>query len=498
MVNKRQSDQSIGDKVANGAVWTLSMRMIVRIFGLLNIAILARLLTKEDFGIVALLISTSAVLSLLLEMIIRTGLIRVQDIRDEHYGVAFAIRLIGGALAAVILALAASPIAIFFSTPDLKIGLYVFAAILFAEGLASPWVMGFQRNMQFSKDFTFEVIVGLGRVAVSVICAFWLQNFWALVAGIGASAILRIFVSYAMCYGAPLKFDRLAFFDLWHVFKWSTIEGFAGFADQRVDKLILGKIGTAAQLGVFSMVVDLVMLPIGNLILPIGRAVLPGLHKMRTELPDKAAVAYGVAVSSMVAVSLPVAFGVLMVSDSLIRTLLGDDWSDSIILLQYLVPFILAESIIVSFNQVLVADGSLRAVTGLRVTRTILYIPAMYFGFLGYGLEGAILAKSIIAVLSVVPAFLILIKGGRICWDSSAWQIVRSAFACLIMVYCWYIALPEIQALFVVSAVQLIVIGLMGALIYGGSLLAIWHFTGRKDGIETRLIIMVSNKLSKV
>jgi len=497
-MNKVAGTKDIGNQVAKGAVWTLSMRIVVRMFGLVNVAILARILTKEDFGIVALLVSTSAVLALFLDMIARIGLIRVQNIRDEHYGAAFVIRFVGGAVVAALLALSANPLAGFFGITELKLGLYVFALIMFVEGFTSPWVVGFQRNMEFSRDFTFEVIVGLGRVAVSIACAFWFKNFWAMVAGIGASAVLRVLLSYIMCHGAPMKVDRQAIIDLWHVCKWAIIEGLASFADSKVDRLILGKVGTAGQLGVFSMVIDLIMLPIGNLILPIGRAVLPGLHKIRTEAPEKAAVAYGVAVSSMLAVCLPVSVGMFMVSDSLIRTLLGDKWSEAVILMQYLTPFIAAESIMASFNQVLVADGSLRAVTALRTARTILYIPAMYVGFLQYGLEGAILAKSIIAVLSVVPAFLILVKDGRIHWDSSAWQIVRSAFACLIMVYCWYIALPEIQALFVVSAVQLIVIGLMGALIYGGSLLAIWHFTGRKDGIETRLIIMVSNKLSKV
>ncbi|MFC3050805.1 oligosaccharide flippase family protein [Kordiimonas pumila] len=497
MTDVQAEQEDIGRQVAHGALWTLSMRLIVRLFGLVNIAILARLITKEDFGLVALLMSTSAVLLLLLEIIVRVALVRLPAIQPKHYGAAFIMRLLAGAIAGLVLVISARYLAAYFGEPRLEGALYVFAAITFVEGLTSSWVVAFQRNLEFSKDFAFEVSVGVARAIACIAFAFWFRDFWALIAGMAVAACLRVIISHIMCYGQSLKTDMQAMRDIWLACKWLSIEAIAAFVEERTDRLILGKVGTTAQLGVFSMVIDLVMLPIGNLILPLGRAVLPGLHKLRSQSPDKIAAAYGAAVSSMIAISLPVGAGLVMAADPLIRTLLGDKWEEAIILLQYLAPFMIAESVMASFNQVLIADGKLRIITVLRWARTLIYLPAMYAGFVWDGLEGAVFAKSVIAVIMVLPCYFALVRGGRVRWGQEAWQMLRSVFACAVMLLFWHETLPLLQAISPISWVQLVCVAIEGAAIYGTALYTVWWLTGSGDGIERRMVTLAAQKLAR-
>ena len=46
------TDQSsnLGARIAKGAYWTVAMRMAIRMLGIINIIILARILVPEDYG----------------------------------------------------------------------------------------------------------------------------------------------------------------------------------------------------------------------------------------------------------------------------------------------------------------------------------------------------------------------------------------------------------------------------------------------------------------
>ena len=50
-------EQSLSRKMAGGAVWMLSARMLMRASGLINVMILARLLPPADFGVVGLTVA---------------------------------------------------------------------------------------------------------------------------------------------------------------------------------------------------------------------------------------------------------------------------------------------------------------------------------------------------------------------------------------------------------------------------------------------------------
>ena len=54
MVAGVTSDAPIGVHIARGAAWMVSMRWLMRAIGLINTIVLARLLSPDDFGIMAM------------------------------------------------------------------------------------------------------------------------------------------------------------------------------------------------------------------------------------------------------------------------------------------------------------------------------------------------------------------------------------------------------------------------------------------------------------
>jgi len=492
------SMNSIGDRVARGAAWTIGMRFIVRLFGFINVAILARILTKEDFGLVAIVLAMSALLLMALDVIVRTAVVRQPDIRPDHYGAAFWLRLTGGFLSFGLLSAIAGPAAAFYDAPELEDAIRFFGLIAAVEGFASPWVIGFQRELEFHKDFIFESSVGLLRIGATIAFAFWLQSFWALLLGMGVAALVRVALSHIMCWGKRLRWSRPAAADLWQVARWGLLDATANFGEARADRLLLGKMASPSQLGVFAVVLDLVQLPIGSFVLPIGRAILPGLQKLRAHAsPQHLAYAYAEALGSTLAASLPVAFGMALVADPLVRTVLGDKWAEAAILVPLAAPFACAEAGMSSINQILITEGRFKRVTALAWSRVVLYIPAMVAGFFLAGVAGAVAAKSLVAVGVLLPAAVAVSQVTQIHWRGVMAQVGRSMLACLAMAGTVWLALPAIQDALTTSLLQLTVAGLLGAAVFGGSVLTLWYLAGRPDGLESRLIGLIANKLAK-
>ena len=65
--------------------WTLAARQSERLFGVVSIAILARLLTPADFGLVAMAASITVIAEVLSAFGFDWALIRLPDARPEHY-----------------------------------------------------------------------------------------------------------------------------------------------------------------------------------------------------------------------------------------------------------------------------------------------------------------------------------------------------------------------------------------------------------------------------
>ena len=486
-----EEERSIGDKVARGALWTVSMRLIVRLLGLVNVAVYARLLTKAEVGLIVLLISLIALLQMLLDTIVRVSLVRIPKLRDDHYGAAFKLRFWGGLLAGGIIAALAGPAANFYEEESLTNALYVLGLVLVLEGVASSWVISFQRELEYHKDFLFETIVGVGRILVTIALVIWLRSLWAIVWGFAAAAFLRVLLSYIMCWGRPLKSSKTAEKEVWSISKWTGVEVFAKFAEDRVDRISLAKIGTPGQLAVFSQALDLVILPIGNLILPIGRAFLPGLHKLKQEGQGLIAEIYGKALGAMMALCFPIAFGLALIAEPLALSLFGDNWPELILALQLAAPFALAEGLYASCKQVYFAEGHVKQISFLQWIRVAVSIPMVLGGYFLFGLYGAIAAKSAASLLLLTPVLSFLIKNTEVKWRLALQQVMRSFLACIVMAVVYIFATGALFQMAPESWLQFILGAGIGGISYAIALYLIWLLSGKPEGLEYKIFSML-------
>jgi len=124
---------------------------------------------------------------------------------------------------------------------------------------------------------------GIIGVLTTITLAFVIGNVWALVIGFTVESAVRLLLSFLVCPYLPgFSFDRES---LRALFKFAR--GMLGlpimtFIYKRADVFVIAKLCSAAELGLYSMAIALVI-PLEGIISIMGKIVLPAFSKNQTE-----------------------------------------------------------------------------------------------------------------------------------------------------------------------------------------------------------------------
>src|SRR5450755_4461526 len=87
---------SLKHSMAQGAAWMVGMRWTIRSIGLVNTIILARLLTPQDFGLVAMATVVIGLLGSVVDVNVEVPLMRNRAIGRCHYDSAWTLQVLSG------------------------------------------------------------------------------------------------------------------------------------------------------------------------------------------------------------------------------------------------------------------------------------------------------------------------------------------------------------------------------------------------------------------
>lgn len=389
--------KTIGQKVAAGAAWMVSMRLAVRLIGLVSTLILVRLLDPQDFGIVAMAMSIVAAVELVMAFGFDIALIQNQDAGPDDYNTAWTLNVLLGSGASLLLLAVAFPAAAFYEEPRLVAVFAVLATASLLQGLENIALVNFRKDLDFAKEFAFRLSLKLVAFVVTVSLAFALRSYWALVIGIVTSRFAATAMSHLILSYRP-KFSLAALDKIMHFSKWLFLNNVTQVARMRGPDFVIGKIAGATGLGFFSIAQEISNLPTTELVAPVNRALFPGFSKISKD-PDKARRALVQVASLLALISLPVGFGIAVTSHLITPLLLGDKWLAAIPLIRILAIVGALIAIQSPITTVLVALGNPRVVSIMSVANLFVLLPLLVFLTQRDGISGSATALLISAAL---------------------------------------------------------------------------------------------------
>jgi O-antigen/teichoic acid export membrane protein len=375
-----------------GAVWILASRLAGRAFDLLKALILARLLTPADFGLFGIAMLAMTTLDTLSQTGMAAALIQRRGDVRPYLGTAWTIQLARSLVLAGLLYVAAPTVAVFFNEPGVTGLLRFVTLILLAQGLLSPGVVFFSRDLDFKRAFVFDAGSSMVSLGFAIALAYRWRSPWALVWANLIGVTARVVLSFTLVPMVPrLEFARERAAELFAFGKWMSGYAVATWAWQNLDRLVVGRVIGVAPLGIYQMAQRVANMPVSEIAVASMGVTLPAYAKLQGEKARLAGRFLDVyeLVMSFVA---PMAGFLVFAAPHVIGGLLGPLWMDAVLPLQIISVGALLSAIDVITTPLLVAVGKPKIEFWKNLARTVAVAMTILPLTSRYGLNGACVA----------------------------------------------------------------------------------------------------------
>ena len=469
-------------RAAKGAGWLYASRWIERLLDFGAIVLLARLLSPDDFGLVAIAASMVAIVEGLAAFDVNKAVIQRRDDDRALFDSAWTLASLRGVASALIM-VAVSPL-----LEDPRIGEVLVALALspILTGLINPRFVAFERDLVFSKPAILSLTAKTGSVVVTIAIAILTGSYWALVVGTLVSSALTLILSYALRPYRPRP-SLARFRDIFGFSGWLSLTTAVTTLSMETDKLIVGKILGVADAGRYFMTQRVGVLPTRELVSPLQRLLFPSFSELVPE-PERLRRAVCESINVIGSLSLPAGVGFALVASDFIPVALGEQWLAVTPLLMVLVPYLGVRGTLSLALPCMLALGRTRLLFWVSLVYACIHIPAFVAGTYFFGLPGAI--WSLVAagvVYTYLNAWMLRTTLG-ITLVEVLGRLRRPLLACLAMAGA-VLALPGWENLG--SLGRLLIDASVGAVVYGVCLVGLWRLEGRPAGIERRVLQLI-------
>lgn len=484
------SARPLAGSVLRGTLWTVGMRWGVRLLGLINIAVIARILTPADFGLVAMAMAVVALTGVLLDFGVEWALLRNKHADRADYDTSWTIRLMQGAAIALVVA-ACGPLAADYYN-DARIGTLVYftAAAVFVQGLENIGTIDFRKKLQFDKDFRYNLTTQVAAVVVSITLAFIFRNYYSLVLAQLFRSAFTVGLSYVVSdYRPRLSLARAR--SIWGFSQWNLINGIAHFLQNRSGTFILGRYVPPSDIGFYAQASEIADLATTDLVMPLNRVLVPGFAQLADD-PERAASAFLKALAGTLMVATPVSVGLALVAPEVVRLWLGTQWGGVVPLVQILAIFATTRAISAVSGSMLTVLGFYRfnAITGWM--QAVLFVGGAIWAVQQAGTAGVAWVQAVVGIIAALTCMFWLVRLSSVRLLPLIGAIWRPLGASGLMIA----AVTAVAGLAAGSGspalsgtVGLLLVKMItGAVSYTVAALLLWWISGRPDGLE-RLVL---------
>ncbi|MFQ5510400.1 MAG: lipopolysaccharide biosynthesis protein [Candidatus Krumholzibacteriia bacterium] len=334
-------DHLTGDlrrRSVRGGALTIGNQGAKFILTLGSTAILARILTPEDFGLIAMVMAIIGFIATFKDMGLAMATVQRHDIRHDQVSTLFWINLGASFLIMALTASVAPLFAWLYDEPRVRLITMALAITVIFSGLTVQHQALLRRQMRFAAIAAIEISAMTIGLATAVACALAGLGYWSLVLAPITKEVATAAGVWAACGWRPGRPARrsgvrtLLSFGA-HLTGFNLINYFA----RNLDKVLIGRYYGAAPAGLYTKAYALVLLPIQQINVPLTAVAVPTLSRLQGQL-DRFRAYYRRGVMLAVAAGMPVIAFLFVDAERAVLTVLGDQWIEAVGIFRALAP----------------------------------------------------------------------------------------------------------------------------------------------------------------
>lgn len=263
-----QNRSALNAKARSGTAWIViafGSGQVVRLG--MNI-MLARLLFEEAFALMGLVTAVMTGLAMFSDIGLQQNVTQSpRGDEPDFLDTAWTMQVIRGGVLALLAALLAWPMAVFYGANDpaaleLRWLISLVALTAFTEGLRSPRVLTAARHMNVAQITRIEIAVTIVHTTVLLFLAWYLRSVYALAIAVVVSSILHTALTYWLLPGPPARFmlEPAAVHSIFSFGKWIFLSTLLYFFAMQIDRLAFAALYPLSEVGVYSIAAGLALM----------------------------------------------------------------------------------------------------------------------------------------------------------------------------------------------------------------------------------------------
>jgi O-antigen/teichoic acid export membrane protein len=226
-------------------------------------AVLARLLTPEDYGVVAMVTAVLGFTELFRDLGLSIATVQRQEITQDEVSGLFWINVLTGIALMVIIVAAAPVVAWFYGRPDLVWVTCAYASVAPISSLGSQHQALLQRSMRYGSLAIRDILSRLAGVVAGITAGYLGLGYWALVVMQVTMTVVGVIALWWQSRWRPGRF------------RWSrrllsflrfggavALQNILGFLASGLDSILLGYFFGAGDLGIYNRARSLLLRPL--------------------------------------------------------------------------------------------------------------------------------------------------------------------------------------------------------------------------------------------
>ncbi|UYO94007.1 lipopolysaccharide biosynthesis protein [Pollutimonas sp. M17] len=389
---------TLGKQVGHGIAWNLANMVVSRGASVVFTLFLARFLTPDAFGLMAMIAICYALADVLMVSGFGQAIIRQKQLQDIDLSTAFVTNLVFSVLIYAALYLAAPWVARFYEQAELIPLIRVIGLVLFINAFKVVQLALLNRAMDFKSLMRINSTATIAAGAVAVLMAYAGLGVWSLVAQFMiAAAVSTALLWLGGSWRPSLAFSARSFRQMFSFGSKLTLESTLNVLYENSYVLVIGRVFSAEATGLYYFAKRIRDLIVDQLNSAVQQATYPAMAQLQDDLEGLRRM-YRIVLQLLFYIMAPALLLITVLAEPLFRIAFDARWAPAVPYLQLLcIAGMLLPIHTVNFNMLKVLGRTdLVLYTGMskKAIHLVLLAASIPFGLIGI-VTGQIIAVAL-------------------------------------------------------------------------------------------------------
>lgn len=390
------------NSVINALGWTAGGKIVSQFLSFGIGIILARLLSPDAFGLLAMMMVFTGFASLLTDVGLGSALVQKKDVTDAHYSTVFWTNVGLGFALALIVFYASPSIAQFYGREELTDIGRILSLQFIINAVALVPRIRLVKSLTFSvlatADFVGMVVAGIAAIVMAEKGYGHYALAWQSLIVIAVALVIVWFYSRWL---PDWSYSKSALGDLLSFSAFNFFNRIVQFFSQQLDKLLTGRFLGGEAVGLLDKAQSMMLFPLRNISHTVGSVMFPALSQVQEEKSRVGSI-YKRSTHSIALITFPMMAGMFAVADTFVLGVLGAHWEGIIPILRVLCIAGLANSIVTIVGSVYLSQGEARLMFLVTLYTRPLAIAGVVAGLYAGGVIGVVVGATIASYINSV------------------------------------------------------------------------------------------------